>query len=139
MAEKQLLWCDKYRPKQLKDLEINDELRDDLIKLVERGDFPHLLVYGPPGSGKKTRVLALLRAIYGSGSTKLRVEHKSWKVKSKKIDITTVASPFHIELNPSDAGMFSKKKKIQILAGKKNNQKKKNQSDLIALFLLLLS
>jgi replication-associated recombination protein RarA len=29
------------------------EQAEHLIKLVEEGDFPHLLVYGPPGAGKK--------------------------------------------------------------------------------------
>ena len=33
------------------------EQAEHLGKLVTGGDFPHLLVYGPPGAGKKTRVL----------------------------------------------------------------------------------
>ena len=32
------------------------EQAEHLGKLVTGGDFPHLLVYGPPGAGKKTRV-----------------------------------------------------------------------------------
>ncbi len=34
-------------------LELLQEQAEHLIKLVEEGDFPHLLVYGPPGAGKK--------------------------------------------------------------------------------------
>ncbi|KAI9911300.1 hypothetical protein PsorP6_009609 [Peronosclerospora sorghi] len=50
--------------------------------------------------------MALLRALYEDGALKVRLEHKSFKVpnRSTKVDITTVASNFHIEINPSDVG-----------------------------------
>ncbi|CCI41121.1 unnamed protein product [Albugo candida] len=48
--------------------------------------------------------MALLHAMYGKGVRKQRLEHKSFKVpdRSVKIEITTVASNYHIEMNPSD-------------------------------------
>lgn len=57
------------------------------------------------GAGKKTRVMALLREIYGAGAEKVKLEHRSLKTPSNKtIDITTLGSNYHIECNPSDAG-----------------------------------
>lgn len=42
-------------------------------KKSEDGEIPHLLFYGPAGSGKKTRVLALLKRIYGPGAERVRL------------------------------------------------------------------
>lgn len=79
-----------------------------LKNLVSMGDCPHLLFYGPAGSGKKTLVTALLTEVYGPKAEKVKVENKPWKIEagSRKIEIelTTVASNYHVELNPSDAG-----------------------------------
>ena len=66
-------------------------------------------VHGPPGAGKKTRIMALLREMYGSGVDRLRIEHQNFETPSKKkLDIVTIASNYHIEVNPSDAGFYDR-------------------------------
>ncbi|XP_033097589.1 replication factor C subunit 3-like [Anneissia japonica] len=100
------LWVDKYRPTSLSKLDYHKDQAANLKKLVNRGDFPHLLVYGPSGAGKKTRIMCLLREVYGAGVEKLRIEHQTFTTPSnKKIEITTIASNYHIEVNPSDVGI----------------------------------
>ena len=42
--------------------------------MVSEGDFPHLLVFGPNGAGKKTRVNCILRELYGPGIEKLKMD-----------------------------------------------------------------
>ncbi|XP_068786187.1 replication factor C subunit 3 [Struthio camelus] len=99
------LWADKYRPGSLGRLDYHREQAAQLRNLVQCGDFPHLLVYGPSGAGKKTRIMCLLRELYGAGVEKLRIEHQSITAPSKKkIEISTIASNYHLEVNPSDAG-----------------------------------
>mmetsp|Transcript_9376 Transcript_9376/g.15431 ORF Transcript_9376/g.15431 Transcript_9376/m.15431 type:complete len:356 (-) Transcript_9376:907-1974(-) len=101
-----MLWVDKYRPAALEKLDYHSHVSEQLKHLVASGDIPHILMYGPSGAGKKTRVIALLREIYGSGVEKLKVEHRIFKFQnsSTAVELTTVSSNYHIEINPGDAG-----------------------------------
>jgi replication factor C subunit 3/5 len=104
-----MLWVDKYRPKDLDQMEVHGEISEKLKRIVTKGDFPHLLVYGPSGAGKKTRVMALLRHFFGNGAERLKAEHKSFKVSdSKTVELSTLSSQYHIEVNPSEVGTFDR-------------------------------
>ncbi|KAH8025763.1 hypothetical protein HPB51_011094 [Rhipicephalus microplus] len=103
------LWVDKHRPTNLSKLDYHQEQAAYLKKLVHGGDFSHLLVYGPSGAGKKTRIMCVLRELYGAGVERLRIEHQNFVTPSKKkIEIVTVASNYHIEVNPSEAGIHDR-------------------------------
>lgn len=103
------LWVDKYRPKSLAKLDYHEDQANMLKKLVQSGDFPHILFYGPNGAGKRTRIMAVLRELYGHGAEKLRHEHQTFTTPSKKkLEISTIASNYHIEVNPSDAGIYDR-------------------------------
>ncbi|KAJ4832643.1 Subunit of heteropentameric Replication factor C (RF-C) [Turnera subulata] len=103
-----MLWVDKYRPKTLDQVLVHKDTAQNLKKLVSEQDCPHLLFYGPSGSGKKTLIMALLRQMFGASAEKVKVETKTWKIDagSRTIDLelTTLASTHHVELSPSDAG-----------------------------------
>ncbi|XP_018321300.1 replication factor C subunit 3 [Agrilus planipennis] len=103
------LWADKYRPKDLQKLDYHKEQAANLSKLTQEGDFPHLLFYGPCGSGKKTRMMCLLKEMYGPGVERLKVENMNFTTPSnKKLEVTTVSSSYHIEVNPSDVGIYDR-------------------------------
>ena len=101
-----VLWVDLYRPKKLNSLDYHPEITNKLRRLVESGDIPHLLFYGPSGAGKKTRISAFLHELYGPAATKVRVTQRIIETKSKKIEISSLNSIYHIEINPSDAGQL---------------------------------
>ncbi|QEU61716.1 Rfc5 [Kluyveromyces lactis] len=100
------LWVDKYRPKTLQSLSYNEELTNQLYSLTRQPqDLPHLLFYGPNGAGKKTRCMALLQEIFGSGVYKLKIDVRQFVTPSnRKLELNVVSSPYHLEITPSDIG-----------------------------------
>ena len=48
------IWFEKYRPKNLEDMVLSDSLYTTFNIYIQNQDIPHLLFYGPPGSGKTT-------------------------------------------------------------------------------------
>ena len=53
-------WVEKYRPKNLQSVSHQKEVVATLQNAVSSGNLPHLLFYGPPGSGKVSVLLVQL-------------------------------------------------------------------------------
>lgn len=65
VAQEDVLWVEKYRPKSLDDIVNQKEIVERLKKFVADRNMPHLLFAGPPGTGKTTAALALVHDLYG--------------------------------------------------------------------------
>ncbi|KAJ3283855.1 Replication factor C (RF-C) subunit, partial [Blyttiomyces sp. JEL0837] len=103
------LWVDKHRPTSLDKLDYHKGLTQQLKKMASCADFPHMLFYGPPGAGKKTRIMAVLKEIFGNGVEKLKIDSRTFTTASnRKLDVNIIASNYHIELTPSDVGMYDR-------------------------------
>jgi replication factor C subunit 3/5 len=102
-----MLWVDKHRPSQLKQLSYHPETTSRLQSLADDPhSLPHLMFYGPSGAGKKTRIMSLHREIYGPGSQRLRLDKRSFTTPTKRsIEINMISSNYHIEISPGDAGI----------------------------------
>ncbi|KAJ9707196.1 hypothetical protein PVL29_002270 [Vitis rotundifolia] len=75
-------WADKYRPKVLSDFICHQEIAEMLRLLVSnRVLSSHCIFEGPPGSGKRTMALALLREDFGTHVIETREEVKEFKVE----------------------------------------------------------
>jgi replication factor C small subunit len=48
------LWVEKYRPKKLENVVLQENQKVDFEKYIARQEIPNLLFSGPPGSGKTT-------------------------------------------------------------------------------------
>ncbi|KAA8650744.1 replication factor C subunit 5 [Aspergillus tanneri] len=103
------LLVDKLRPRSLDTLSYHHELSARLKSLAQSGDFPHLLVYGPSGAGKKTRVIATLKELYGSGVEKIKIDARIFQTTSnRKLEFNIVSSIYHLEITPSDVGNYDR-------------------------------
>lgn len=103
------LLVDRHRPRSLDSLSYHSALSKRLEALAASPDFPHTLFYGPSGAGKKTRILALLRSLYGSGADKLKIDARVFTTSSnRKMEFNIVSSVYHMEITPSDVGNFDR-------------------------------
>lgn len=76
---------------------------------AQNGDFPHLLVYGPSGAGKKTRIIATLKELYGPGVEKIKIDARVFQTTGgRKLEFNIVASVYHLEITPSDVGNYDR-------------------------------
>ncbi|TIB03434.1 hypothetical protein E3P96_00739, partial [Wallemia ichthyophaga] len=99
----------QYRPKSLDELDYHHDITNRIRSLAGSGDFPHTLFYGPTGAGRKTRIMATLRELFGPGVEKLKIDQRVFLTPSnRKLDVNIVQSNYHIEITPSDVGQYDR-------------------------------
>lgn len=93
---------DKYRP-ETKD---NSEFHNDILNMLEimsnDESIPHIIFYGPDGSGKKTIMNIFLKMLFGDNiknfkSVSYEIESSGGKKSIEKVK----QSNYHIEINPT--------------------------------------
>jgi len=62
---KDLIWYEKFRPLELKQLVLSPQMRKVFKKFIKEKEIPHLLFYGPPGGGKTTLAHILISSCAG--------------------------------------------------------------------------
>ena len=57
------LWVEKYRPRTIEEVALPPLLEQNVHKWLEQRQIPHLLFYGPAGSGKTTTALIIAKEL----------------------------------------------------------------------------
>ncbi|CTQ40857.1 replication factor C subunit 3/5 [Babesia microti strain RI] len=97
-----MLWIDKYAPRTIAGLDCHREINEVFTQLCKSSDIPHLILYGPSGSGKKARIMVLLREIFGAKADHIKVE--TLTDKNTNTEITVSQSQCHTNIMCNDLG-----------------------------------
>jgi len=57
---KTIPWVEKYRPNKLNDIVLDPLNKYIIDSIIEKNQFPNILLYGPPGTGKTTTIINLV-------------------------------------------------------------------------------
>lgn len=97
-----MLLIDKYRPNNINEYLFNQEVLLRLYYLAQHDNIPHLILVGPPSSGKSMMLKHLLIAIHGREVTKTKMMKFKISGSNSKKDIELVTSDYHIVIEPTN-------------------------------------
>lgn len=108
--ENNLMFIDKYRPTSFSELNYSIYTNKQLKSLSKIDNFPHIILKGFRGSGKKTRALLFLKEKYNMDVFKLDTFNMECKVlnKTEPIILSILYSPYHYQINLSSYGVYDR-------------------------------
>lgn len=108
MSLEHFIWYEKHRPSELSDLSLRPQYRKAFEQYISMGEIPHLLLYGPQGSGKTTIAFILMnhipcvKLILNASSADRSIETMRTKVKQFASSATLDKRPKFILFDEAD-------------------------------------
>ena len=59
-----LPWVEKYRPKHINNIISHKHIINTIKSMIDKNDIPHLLLYGPAGTGKTSTALVISKYLF---------------------------------------------------------------------------
>lgn len=59
-----LPWVEKYRPSSLQELVAHEDIVRMIERMMNKKQLPHMLLHGPPGTGKTSTITALAKTMF---------------------------------------------------------------------------
>lgn len=98
-----MFFVDKYQPQRYEDSKFHNLILDRLQIISKDESIPHVIFYGPQGSGKKTMIKLFLQMLYDD--TVNNIEETIFKVSgsgNNESDVSIKRSNYHIEIEPNN-------------------------------------
>lgn len=116
-------WVEKYRPQTMSEIVGNPEAVSRLQIIAKEGNLPHLLLCGPPGTGKTTSMLCLAHDLLSHSSSE---DGASLDNNDGNTTLAESLKDAILELNASDErGIDVVREKIKLFAQTKKTLPKK--------------
>lgn len=94
---------DQYRPTSINDSHFHFEILKLLEVMSKNDNIPHIIFYGPEGSGKRTIINIFLEMLFDSGVHKTKdTTYKVVGSGNKKNDVVVKQSDYHIVIEPQN-------------------------------------
>ena len=81
------LWVERYRPPTMDRYIGNEEVKEKFVQLIKKNDIPHILLFGPAGTGKTSLAKLLVKnincdSLYINASDESRIDDVRIKMKN---------------------------------------------------------
>ena len=94
---------EKYTPDSVDNIYFHKKVYARIVKMCEDTAFPHIIIHGGSGSGKKTMVKIILKMLYGDDANRLyNVVHDVKGSSNKSNDEIIKHSEHHIIIKPKN-------------------------------------